>query len=155
MAACSDSCFGRRERGWESQDTWQFSFCFTTHQSLVEARILKRVSRLWFSIKALMDLTICSTKPPFLFTISNQCKLLLFCSFNPSGFPFGWHWRLASSSKLVESLRKSLNEDLILLNSDLITVKAMFLFWMLQTNQVGVFEGGTIWCTRSKPQPVG
>lgn len=153
VAACSDSCFGGRGRVGKSGHS---AFALQHTEVLLKAGILKRVSRLWLSLKDLMDLTICSTKPLFLFTDSNQCKLrLLFPSSNPPGFPFSWHWRLASSSKLVKSLRKSLNEDLILLNSDLITVRAMFLFWMPQTDQVCMFEGGTIRWTRTKPHPVG
>lgn len=143
------------EGGWESQGSHSSAFALQ-YTKVLKAGILKRVSRLWLSLKDLMDLSICSTKPLFLFTNSNQCKLrLLFPSFNPPGFPFSWHWRLASSSKLVKSLRKSLNEDLILLNCDLITVRAVFLFCMLQTDQVCMFEGSTIWWTRSKPHPVG
>lgn len=155
VPACSGNCFGG-EGGWESQGTQQFSFALQYTNVSLKAKVLKRVSRPWVSLKDLMDLTICSSKTLFLFTTSNQHKLrLLSASLKPPGFPFSWHWRLASSSKLVNSLRKNLNEDLILLNSDLITVRTMFLFWMLPTDQVCMFEGGTVQWTRSKPHPVG
>lgn len=156
VAACSDICFRGRGRVRKSgHSTLQF-FSLQYTRVLLKAGILRRASRMWLSLKDLMDLTICSTNRLFFFTDSNQCQIwLLFPSINPPGFPFSWYWRLDSSSKLIKSLRKNLNEDLILLNSDLITVSAMFLFWMLQTDQICMFEDSTVQWTRSKPHPVG
>lgn len=156
VASCSDICFGGRGRARKSGHPTLQLFSYQYTKVLLKAGILRRASRMWLSLKDLMGLTICNTNPLLLFTNSNQCQIrLLFPSINTPGFPFGWHRRLDSSSKLVKSLRKSLKEDLILLNSDLITVSAMFLFWMLQTDQICMFEDSTVWWTRSKPHPVG
>lgn len=154
VAACSDICFGRRGRVRKPGLSTLQLFSLQYTKVSLKAGILRRASRMWLSLKDVMDLTLCSTNL-FLFTNSNQCQIWLFPSVSPPVFPFSWHWRLDSSSKLVKPLRKSLNEDLILLNSDLITVSAMFLFWMLQTDQICMFEDSTVWWTRSKLHPVG